>query len=149
MPLDATDLKILNMLITNGRTSYTDISKEVGMKPPSVIDRIKKMETDGLITGYTANVDYRKLGYDVVAFVGVTIDNPSHIDEFEANLDDLAPDIVECYHITGEHTLLLKVITLNTNSLAAIVKKLRALPGVSNSNTMLVFSTMKDGVLTV
>lgn len=146
MSLDAIDVKILNMLIENGRISYTDISREVGMKPPSVIDRIKKMETEGVITGYTARVDYGKFGYDVVAFIGVSIDNPVHIDEFENRIHDLDEDIVECYHVTGSHTLLLKVITLNTSSLAAIVKKLRALPGISNSNTMLVFSTMKDDV---
>ncbi len=149
MPLDSTDVKILNMLITNGRISYTDISKEVGMKPPSVIDRIKRMETEGIITGYTANVDYRRLGYDVLAFVGVTIDTPVHIDEFESKINELDAGIMECYHITGSYTLLLKVITMNTNTLASIVKKLRSFPGISNTNTMLVFSTMKDGAITV
>ena len=83
MALDSIDVQILNMLIENGRISYTDIAKEVGMKPPSVIDRIKKMESDGLIYDYTARVDYRKMGFDMVAFVGVVMDNPVYIDDFE------------------------------------------------------------------
>lgn len=146
MSLDATDVKILNMLIENGRISYTDIAKEVGMKPPSVIDRIKKMESEGVIFDYTARANYRKLNYDVVAFVGIVIDNPIHIDDFESRLKDCDPDVVECYHVTGDFTLLMKVITKNTNTLANIIKKLRTFSGVVNTNTILVFSTMLDRV---
>ncbi len=146
MALDATDVKILNMLINNGRISYTDIAKEVGMKPPSVIDRIKKMESEGIIFDYCARVNYKKLGFDVVAFVGVTIDNPVHIDNFETKIKDVDEDIVECCHVTGDFTLLMKVITKNTNTLATIIKKIRNFPGVANTNTILVFSTMLDKV---
>lgn len=146
MPLDDTDVKILNMLIANGRVSYTDIAKEVGMKPPSVIDRIKKMETDGIIYDYCARVNYKKLGFDVVAFIGVSIDNPVHIDNFETEIKNVDDDIVECCHVTGDFTLLLKVITKNTNTLAGIIKKLRNFTGVVNTNTILVFSTMLDNV---
>lgn len=144
MGLDATDVKILNMLIENGRISYTDIAKEVGMKPPSVIDRIKKMEADGIIFNYCAHANYRKLGYDIVAFIGVVIDNPLHIDDFENKLKDMDEDIVECYHVTGDFTLLMKVITKNTNTLANIIKKIRTFSGIANTNTILVFSTMLD-----
>ena len=146
MPLDDTDVKILNMLIANGRVSYTDIAKEVGMKPPSVIDRIKKMETDGIIYDYCARVNYKKLGFDVVAFIGVSIDNPVHIDNFETEIKNVDDDIVECCHVTGDFTLLLKVITKNTNTLAGIIKKLRNFAGVVNTNAILVFSTMLDNV---
>ncbi len=149
MALDSIDVKMLNMLIKNGRISYTDIAKEVGMKPPSVIDRIKKMETDGIIYDYTARVDYRKLGYDMVAFVGVVMDNPVYIDDFESIFKNVDDDIVECYHVTGDFTLLLKVITKNTNTLAGIIRKLRELPGVASTNTILVFSTMINRVHTV
>ena len=146
MALDDTDVKILNMLIENGRVSYTDIAKEVGMKPPSVIDRIKKMESDGIIHDYCARVNYKKLGYDVVAFIGVTIDNPLHIDDFESEIKNVDDDIVECCHVTGDFTLLIKAITKNTNTLANIIKKLRNFNGVVNTNTILVFSTMLNNV---
>ena len=142
MALDSIDVQILNMLIENGRISYTDIAKEVGMKPPSVIDRIKKMESDGIIYDYTARVDYRKMGFDMVAFVGIVMDNPVYIDDFE----NIFKNVVECYHVTGDFTLLLKVITKNTNTLAGIIRKLRELPGVASTNTILVFSTMVNRV---
>lgn len=144
MALDSTDVKILNMLIENGRISYTDIAKEVGMKPPSVIDRIKKMEADGIVINYCAHTNYRKLGYDIVAFIGVVIDNPMHIEDFEQKLREIDHDIVECYHVTGDFTLLMKVITKNTNTLANIIKKIRNFNGISNTNTILVFSTLLD-----
>lgn len=146
MALDDIDVKILNMLVANGRVSYTDIAKEVGMKPPSVIDRIKKMEDSGVIHDYCARVNYKKLGFDVVAFIGIIIDNPVHIDNFVTEIGNIDDDIVECCHITGDYTLLLKVITKNTNTLASIIKKLRNFEGVVNTNTMLVFSTMLDNV---
>ncbi|MDE7169504.1 MAG: Lrp/AsnC family transcriptional regulator [Mucispirillum sp.] len=146
MSLDSIDERILNMLIENGRVSYTDIAKEVGMKSPSVIDRIKKMESDGIIYDYTARVDYRKLGYDMAAFIGVVMDNPVYIDNFEHMLSSVDDDIVECYHVTGDFTLLLKVITKNTNTLAGVIRKLRELPGVASTNTILIFSSMIERV---
>ena len=110
------------------------------------IDRIKKMESDGIIYDYTARVDYRKMGFDMVAFVGIVMDNPVYIDDFENIFKNVDEDIVECYHVTGDFTLLLKVITKNTNTLAGIVRKLRELPGVASTNTILVFSTMVNRV---
>ena len=99
--MGAEAVQILNMLIENGRISYTDIAKEVGMKPPSVIDRIKKMESDGLIYDYTARVDYRKMGFDMVAFVGVVMDNPVYIDDFE-NANGFTAQIGQTIWLTVE-----------------------------------------------
>ncbi len=146
MALDSIDVQILNMLIENGRISYTEIAKKVGMKPPSVIERIKKMESDGIVYDYNARVDYRKIGFDIVAFVGVIMDNPVDVDDFENKLKNVDDDIVECYHVTGDFTLLLKVITKNTNTLAGIIRKLRELPGITGTNTILVFSTIINRV---
>lgn len=141
MGLDAVDVKIINMLIENGRVSYTDISKEVGMKLPSIIDRIKRLESNGIITGYSTKINHRKLDYDISAFIGVSIDNPMHLEDFN-NEVSLIDDVIECYHITGEYSLLVKIIAKNTTELAVIIKKIRALTGVVNTNTMLVFSTL-------
>lgn len=141
MLLDDTDRKILNMLLQAGRVSYTDIAKAVDMKPPSVIDRIKKMETEGIIQGYTVQLDYQKLGYDLNAFVGVVVDHPDHISLLEETYRDIDDGIVSCYHVTGEFTMLLRVITKNTKTLSAVIKKLRSVPGVIKTNTMIVFST--------
>ncbi len=144
MTLDAIDKKILNMLLQSGRISYTDIAKAVDMKPPSIIDRIKKMENDGVIKGYSAQVDYRRLGYDLTAFIGMVIDNPEHISAIEGTISEIDTGIVSCYHVTGDFTLILRVITENTNTLATIIKKLRNIPGVTKTNTILIFSTLME-----
>lgn len=147
--LDAVDKKILNMLLESGRVSYTDIAKEVDMKPPSIIDRIKKLEHEGIIKGYTAIVDYQKLGFDLSAFIGIAVENHKHVAILEKSFKDVDEGVVSCYHVTGEFTLLLKVITENTQTLAKIIKKLRAINGVTKTNTMLIFSTMHEQMRTI
>ena len=141
MTLDDVDKKILNMLLECGRVSYTDIAKAVDMKPPSIIDRIKKMESEGIIKKYTTQLDYQKLGYDLNAFVGVVVDNPDNIAVLEETYTEIDEGIIGCYHVTGEFTMLLKVITQNTKTLSSIIKKLRTSPGVTKTNTIIIFST--------
>jgi Lrp/AsnC family leucine-responsive transcriptional regulator len=140
--IDEVDVKILNFLIDNGRISYADIAKRVGMKSPSVIERIKRLESEGIIKGYTADISYKRLGYDIMAFIGVSVDNAQHISDFEDNMQHFDDDVVECYHVTGDFTMLLKVVTKNTSTLSALIKKIRNISGVQKTNTILVFSSL-------
>ncbi|MGE4318904.1 MAG: Lrp/AsnC family transcriptional regulator [Deferribacterales bacterium] len=142
--IDETDKLILNMLVENGRTSYADIAKAAGMKSPSVIDRIKRLETLGIIRNYTVDIDYKQLGYDIIAFIGISIDNAKHIEDFESMIKTLDTDILGCHHVTGDFTFLLHVTTNNTDSLSRLIKKIRNVPGVDKTNTILVFSTKLD-----
>ena len=107
---------------------------------PSVIERVKKLEDSGIITGYHATVDARKLGKDVTAFIGVSIAHPKAIATFEHTVA-LVDDVLECHHVTGEHSLLLKVKTNNTTSLERLISTIRSIEGVSRTETMVVLST--------
>lgn len=138
--LDAIDLQILNILQTNGRIPHTKLADQVGLSAPSVIDRVKKLEDGGLITGYYAAVDARRLGKDVTAFIGVSISHPKTIGLFEQTVN-LLEDVLECHHVTGEHTLLLKVKTENTTSLERLISSIRSIEGVARTETMVVLST--------
>lgn len=142
--IDETDVIILNLLIENARMTYADIAKKVGMKSPSVIDRIKRLESEGIIKNYSVEISYEKLGYDIMAFIGVSVDNAQHIVDFEDNMQNLHNDIIECHHVTGDFTMLLKVITKNTSTLSELIKEIRNLPGVQKTNTLLVFSSLLD-----
>lgn len=142
--IDDVDKQIINMLVENGRTSYADIAKAVGMKSPSVIDRVKRLENLGIIEGYSVEINYKKMGYDIIAFIGISIDNAKHVDDFEEIVLQLDKDIISCQHVTGEFTFLLKAISRNTNSLSTLIKKIRNVSGVDRTNTILVFSTMMD-----
>jgi len=142
--IDEKDRQILNLLMENGRISYADIAKAVGMKSPSVIDRIKRLEQIGIIKGYTADINYSLLGDDINAFIGVSMDNAKHIEEFEEHVREIDPDMVSCNHVTGDYTFLMRVITKNTQSLSKLIKKVRNISGVDKTNTILVFSTLMD-----
>jgi len=81
--IDTIDKKILNMLIENARTSYADMAKEVDLSSPSVIERVKKLEHSGIIKSYSANVNYKMLGYDILAFIGISLDSAQSISDLK------------------------------------------------------------------
>ena len=137
---DAIDLQILASLQEHGRIALTKLAEQVGLSAPSVIERVKKLEDIGIIIGYHATVDARKLGKDVTAFIGVSIGDPRTIGVFETTVEQL-DDILECHHVTGEHTVLLKVKTHNTATLESLIRTIRMIDGVIRTETMVVLST--------
>jgi Lrp/AsnC family transcriptional regulator, leucine-responsive regulatory protein len=138
--LDAIDLQILDTLQEQGRIPLVKLGEQVGLSSPAVIDRVKKLEDSGIISGYHASVNARCLGKDVTAFIGVSIAHPKAISLFEQTVAML-DDVLECHHVTGEHTLLLKVKTENTSSLERLLSSVRSIAGVSRTHTMVVLST--------
>ncbi|HJU27947.1 MAG TPA: Lrp/AsnC family transcriptional regulator [Candidatus Binataceae bacterium] len=140
---DAIDLQIIAALQEHGRISLTKLADQVGLSAPSVIERVKKLEDGGIITGYHASVDARKLGKDVTAFIGVSIGHPRTIGMFEQRVAQL-DDVLECHHITGEHTVLLKVKTNNTATLEDLIRSIRLIGGVIRTETMVVLSTQTE-----
>jgi Lrp/AsnC family leucine-responsive transcriptional regulator len=131
--LDAIDLQILELLQDQGRVPLVKLGEQVGLSSPSVIDRVKKLEDNGIITGYHASVDARALGKDVTA-------HPKAVVAFEHTIEML-DDVLECHHVTGEYTLLLKIKTNNTASLERLISTIRSIEGVSRTETMVVLST--------
>jgi Lrp/AsnC family leucine-responsive transcriptional regulator len=138
--LDNTDLGILTMLQDDCRSALARIGEHVGLSAPSVLERIKKLEAAGVITGYHAILDARRLGFDVTAFIGVVTSHPNLIDTLERQLVAL-DGVLECHHVTGEYTLLLKVKTANTSSLERLITAVRSLDGVTRTETTVVLST--------
>ena len=138
--LDPTDWKILQTLQEDCKISLARVGEQVGLSAPSVIDRIKKLEAAGVIRGYRAELDSRTLGFDVTAFIGVEHGRLEGIGEFEDLLGAL-DDVLECHHVTGGHTFLLKVKTQNTGALEKLISRIRTIPGVARTETMVVLST--------
>ena len=141
--LDSIDLGILELLQDNCKQSLAQIGEKVGLKAPSVLERIHKLEEVGVVRGYTALVDARLLGKDVTAFIGVSLAHPSHIDGFEHELAAV-PDVLESHHVTGEHTLMLKVKTENTASLEGLIGWVRRIEGVTKTETNVVLSSQRE-----
>jgi Lrp/AsnC family leucine-responsive transcriptional regulator len=138
--LDDIDLGILSILQDNCRVSLAKIGEQVGLSPPSVIERVKKLEDNDVIRGYHALLDARRLGMDITAFIGVSIGHPKGIAYFEKQLPNLH-DVLECHHVTGGYTLLLKAKTRDTQSLENLIRTLRSIEGVERTETSVVLST--------
>ena len=141
--LDATDRTLLGALQEDCKQSLAKLGELVGLSAPSVMERVRKLEACGLIRGYHASLDPRIAGLDVGAFIGVGIDHPRSIAAFEAAIEGM-PDVLECHHVTGRHTLMLKVRTENTESLQRLISALRELPGVARTETMVVLATQVE-----
>jgi Lrp/AsnC family leucine-responsive transcriptional regulator len=142
---DDIDLRILGLLQEDCRTSLVRLGEQVGLSAPAVLERIKKLEAAGVITGYRAVLDGRQLGLDITAFIGVIISHPNLIGDFERRMAALA-DVLECHHVTGSYTLLLKVKTANTSSLERLISQIRSIDGVGRTETMVVLSTHTERV---
>jgi Lrp/AsnC family leucine-responsive transcriptional regulator len=138
--LDEIDIRILALLQEHCKMPLAKIGQRVGLSAPAVIERIKKLEESGVITGYTAILDTRKLGCDITAFIGVLTSHPKSIRDVEEQIETRA-EVLECHHVTGAYTLLLKVKTANTTTLEELISHLRSIEGVSRTETMIVLST--------
>jgi Lrp/AsnC family leucine-responsive transcriptional regulator len=141
--LDEIDLKILEVLQKNGRARRNDLAETVGLSLPSVSERLRKLEETGVVTGYYAKLDPKKLGKDVTAFIRITVDSSRHFPSLidHANATD---EVLECHAVTGEGTHLLKVRTENTSTLEKLLAKIQAWPGVTGSLTSVILSTSKE-----
>jgi Lrp/AsnC family transcriptional regulator, leucine-responsive regulatory protein len=142
---DDTDLRILALLQDDCRTPLARLGEQVGLSAPAVLERIKKLEVAGVITGYRALVDARRIGLDVTAFIGVITSDPDAIGHFEQQASAL-DDVLECHHVTGEYTFLLKVKTANTSTLERLISQIRSLDGVARTETTVVLSTHVERV---
>ena len=143
--LDKTDLKILYILQNDGRRRLADIAEEVDLSAPAVMERVKKLEAGGVIRGYQALVDGKKVGKDITAFIGVSVGNQRDIDKFAAQMTRYA-DVLECHHVTGEESFVLKVKAANTAALEKLLGDIRSVEGVTRTVTKVVLSTAKEGL---
>jgi len=145
MTFDAIDYKLLDLLQQSARMTQLEMASAVGLSQPAVAERMRKLEQDGVITGYTARVDGRKLGKDIMAFIGVRIEHPKYNSGFARRILAL-PDVLECHRITGPDSYLLKVVTEDTHTLDRLISDLlRHIPGVTRTLTTVVTSSIKEG----
>jgi len=142
--VDATDLRILQILQRDARATQQEIARRVRLSQPSVADRIHKLEARGVIVTYIAKLDPGQLGKDITAFIGVGISHPKYFEQFGKKILAL-PDVLECHRVAGADSYLLKIRTENTRSLdRLLVEQIRSIPGVYRTETTLVLSSIKE-----
>jgi len=138
--LDEIDRGILELLQADCKATLARVGEQVGLSAPAVVERVKRLEHEGFIEGYHARLNARLLGLDVCAFISVWTTHARAMDELTVRLESFE-DILECHHVTGDPTLLLKVKTRNTQSLERLISAVRSLPGVERTETNVVLST--------
>lgn len=142
--MDEVDTQIVDLLQADARLTQAQIAKKVGLSQPSVADRIRKLEEQQVVTGYTARVDPRKLGKDITAFVGVSIEHPKYFEAFAKKVKSLV-EVLECHRVAGQDSYLLKVRTENTGTLDRLLtEEVRTLPGVTRTHTTIVLCSVKE-----
>lgn len=141
--LDEIDIKLLEILQKNGRTRRNDLAEQVGLSLPSVSERLRKLEENGVITGYYAKVDPKIMGKDITAFIIVSVESSKYYSQLIDHAA-AADEILECHAITGQGSHILKVRTENTSTLEKLLAKIQSWPGVTGTFTSVVLSTAKE-----
>ena len=134
--IDNINRRILKALQNNARISYAELGKQVHLSAPAIAERIRKLEQEGVIRGYSVSVDMDKLGLPVVAIVQCKV-----FRAMERQFKELLltiPDIIECYNTTGEQAF---VIKMATGSMARLDEILELFGDMSDTNTMMILST--------
>ena len=144
--MDLLDLKILKALQTSGRKKNAELARELGVAPSTMMERIRRLEESGVLQGYRASIDPKKMGLKIQAFISVTLSRHETevIRKFEESIRKM-PHIRACYHLTGRFDYLLHVFVADLDQLGKLVKeRIAALPGFGKSETFLVFSEIKS-----
>ncbi|PRY52105.1 AsnC family transcriptional regulator [Geodermatophilus tzadiensis] len=143
-PIDAVDRQLIDLLRDNGRASYAELARQVGLSAPSVHERVGKLEAAGVITGYRAVVDPVAVGLDVTALVGVIESDSVDDTGVEAALRELH-EVEDCWRVAGSEGYVLKVRVTDIPALEATISALNRIRGVARTRTTVVLSTKWEG----
>jgi DNA-binding Lrp family transcriptional regulator len=144
--LDAVDRQILEILQSEGRLPNARVAERVGLSPPSVLERIRKLEAKGVIRGYAAMIDGPRLGLrtEVYVAVALSLHRRERIEEFRAAVLAM-PQVLECHHLTGEDDFLLRVVVPEIRDYEDfLLHHLTRIEGVSKLKSAFVLSTEVD-----
>jgi len=134
--LDEVDHHILDILIDNTRTPFTDIAKKLQISAGTVHVRVKKMEEAGIITGSSLSIDYKKLGYAFIAYVGVFLQKTSQTKFVLERINEI-PFVTVAHVTTGKFNIFCKIRAKDTEHAKQIIFELDDIEGVYRTETMI------------
>lgn len=141
MQLDSFDIKILKELEKDGRKPYSEIAKKLEISNTMVHQRVNRMREGGLIKKMAIELDERKMGFEWSAFTGLVLKEDSNS---ESIIDELKkiPEVVECYYITGQYTLYIRIVARNNEHMRKVLyEKVDHIPGVLKTESLIDFGT--------
>ena len=144
--LDTTDKNILNILQKSGRITNAKLAQEVGLSPPAVLERVRRLESSGIIEKYVAILDRDQAGFGLQTIVMICLSHHqiSSLESVKERLTQM-DEVLECHQLTGEIDFLLKVAVKDMNSYTDFVNnKLSGIPGIQNVKTSFILETLKN-----
>lgn len=133
--VDELDLLIIALLMKDAKTPYSEIGNKLNVSGGTIHVRIKKLENLGVIKGSTLNIDYAKLGFNLIAFLGIQLTEGKLHEEVVKKLNEI-PEIVELHYTTGTYNMFAKIICLNSEHLSQIlIEKITSIDGIARTET--------------
>lgn len=142
--LDTLDKRIIEQLMTDARMPYVEIARKCKVTHTAIHQRINKMKEAGIISGSQLVFNHKSMGYLTCAFIGIQVNltSTSTHNEVFSKIKQI-PEIVECHHISGKYSLLIKIVTRNNEHLKqVIVEQIQAIPEISFTET---FISLEEG----
>lgn len=143
--LDAKDHELLRLLQANARISNAELARHVDLSPPGLQKRLRRLESAGVIEDYVTLVNREALGYDMLCIIQINLQRhePEAIARFRDRVQDL-PEVLECYHLTGQYDYLMKIVVRNRKHLERfLMETLTPIPSMDTIRTSLVLSDIK------
>ncbi len=135
--IDNLDREIMQALIENARTPYTDIAQKLIVSPGTIHVRMKKLEKLGIVLGTELIIDPAKLGYDLTAFIGIFLEKSVNYKDVIPELEKI-DEITEAYYTTGGYSIFVKIVCTNTTHLRTVLnEKIQAVAGIQRTETMI------------
>ena len=142
--MDSTDLHIIEALQANARTSNAELARDLGMAPSAVLERIRKLEQKGIITGYEARIAPRAVGLSLTAFVFVRAEEKPLTGKTGVALSKI-PEVQEVHHVAGEDCYLVKLRVRDTEELSRVLQaQISTIKNVKGTRTTIVLSTVME-----
>lgn len=138
--MDAVDRRLVDALCADGRASYAELGRGVGLSPSAVHERVAKLESSGVIRGYRAVVDPRRLDLGVTALIGIQPGEFGRDDAIAAALEAM-PEVESCYSVAGDEAFIVMVRVASVDDLHLCLGRLRAIDGVARTRTTVVLAT--------
>ena len=146
MKLDEIDLKILAELQESGRESASNIAENIKVSVPTITERMRKLQESGVIVGFQAILNPSDLGLDVSAIITVISGSSQYYKEVTIEAKKTS-EVVQCFSTTGNGSHTLLVTTKNSNTLEELLRKIQSWPGVTRTETQIILSSYKDGII--
>lgn len=144
-PMDNLDRKILEALQANAREKNSEMAKALDVAPSTVLERVRRLEEQGLIQGYRGIINPAGLGFTIQAFVAVSLERHEveMIRQFEEGIQQIS-HVRVCYHLTGRFDYLLHVVAQDLEQLGELIKSwIASIPGIGKAETFLIYSEVK------